>query len=96
MTEIKNFYNTVSTSPADDLNGNYFWNLYKGINNTEAGLTKGFTAVAYINTAAGVVFFKETSTSAADLANAMNIANPELDATLDGSLSYLAGLAQNA
>ena len=95
-TEIKNFYNTVSTSPADDLNGNYFWNLYKGINNTEAGLTKGFTAVAYINTAAGVVFFKETSTSAADLANAMNIANPELDATLDGSLSYLAGLAQNA
>ena len=95
-TEIKNFYNTVSTSPADDANGSYFWNLYKGINNTELGLTKGFTAVAYINTADGIVFFKETSTSAADLAKALNTANPELDATLDGSLSYLAGLAQNA
>ena len=92
-TEIKNFYNTVSTAPAEQGNC-YLWNLYKGIKNTEAGLTKGFTAVAYINTVDGVVFFKETSTSAADLANAMNTDNPELDTTLEGSLSYLAGLAQ--
>ena len=93
-TEIKNFYNTVSTAPAEEGN-NYFWNLYKGINSTEIGLAKDFVAAAYIKTTyGGVVFLDEISKSAAQLASEMNSANPELDATLDGSLSYLASLYQ--
>ena len=92
-TDIKNFYNPVSTAPYESGN-QVIWNLYKGINNTEKGLKKEFTAVAYIKTTyGGVVFFEETSTSAVDLAKAKYAADPKLDETLDGSLSYLASLA---
>ena len=91
-TEIKNFYNPISTAPYES-GDQVIWNLYKGINNTEKGLKKGFSAVAYINTVDGIVFFKETSTSAVDLAKAKYAADPKLDETLGGSLSYLASLA---
>ena len=91
-TDIKVF--SSNQTPAEE--GNYyFWNLYKQINETVLGLTREYTAVAFILTSDGdVVFFDEITTSAARLARELNTANPELDATLDGSLSHLANLDQ--
>ena len=91
---IKVFYNEISTLPAEQ-GDYYFWNLYKQINNNDIGLARQYTAVAYIRTANdGLVFLSETTKSAARLARELNTANPELDATLDGSLSHLANLDQ--
>ena len=93
-TGIKVFYHTVATQPADG-GTYYFWNLYKEIKNTNAGLTRSYTAVAFIKTASdGVVFLAEETKSAAQLAATLYASNPELDTSLEGSLSYLASLYQ--
>ena len=95
-TDIKVFYDYLSSGREPAEQGNYyFWNLYKQINETTIGLTREYTAVAFILTSDGdVVFFDEITKSAARLARELNTANPELDATLDGSLSHLANLDQ--
>ena len=95
-TDIKVFYDYLSSGREPAEQGNYyFWNLYKQINETATGLTREYTAVAFILTSDGdVVFFDEITKSAARLARELNTANPELDDALDGSLSHLANLDQ--
>lgn len=92
---IKCFYNEVSTMPRQ-VGGNYVWDLVKGINTTNAGLTKGFTAVAFIRTNDDeIIFLHEVTKSAAQVAKDIIDANPndEYDNSyLEGSLGYLAGL----
>ena len=93
---IKCFYNEVSTMPRL-INGNYVWDLVKGVNGTNAGLTKDLTAVAFIRTTDDeIIFLQETTKSAAQVAKDMINADPddEFDnAYAEGSLGYLAGLA---
>ena len=93
---IKCFYNEVSTMPRL-INGNYVWDLVKGVNGTNAGLTKDLTAVAFIRTNDDeIIFLQETTKSAAQIAKDMINADPddEFDnAYAEGSLGYLAGLA---
>ncbi|MBO4666524.1 MAG: hypothetical protein J5666_00150, partial [Bacilli bacterium] len=95
-TSIKSFYNSVSTLP-NESGSDYIWYLNKGLTCTNAGLTKGFTAVAFIRTADDeIVFLGEISKSAAQVAEDMINADPNdaIDENyLDGSLGYLAGLA---
>ena len=90
-TTIKNFYNDVSTSPAEQ--GNYYyWNLYKSINASTIGLARSYTAVAYVRTASnGVVFLGEVSTSAAKLASEAITTIDNINETTEGSMEYLAG-----
>ena len=90
-TAIKNFYNDVSTSPAEE--GNYYyWNLYKSINVSAIGLARSYTAVAYVRTASnGVVFLGEVSTSAAKLASEAIATIDDINETTEGSMEYLAG-----
>ena len=93
-TSIKYFYNSISTEPAT-LGNYYFWNLYKNISNTDIGLAKSFTAVAFIKTANdGMVFLRQESKSAAQLAAEKYNANPDMDETYEGSLSNMAKLYQ--
>lgn len=90
-TAIKNFYNDVSTSPAEQ--GNYYyWNLYKSINVSAIGLARSYTAVAYVRTASnGVVFLGEVSASAAKLASEAIATIDNINETTEGSMEYLAG-----
>ena len=94
--DIKVFYDYLSSGRKPAEQGNYyFWNLYKMVNATEVGFTRQYTAVAFILTSDGnVVFFDEVTTSAARLARELNTANPNLDTTLEGSLSYIANFDQ--
>ena len=94
--DIKVFYDYLSSGREPAEQGNYyFWNLYKMVNATEVGFTRQYTAVAFILTSDGdVVFFDEVTTSAARLARELNTANPSLDTTLEGSLSYIANFDQ--
>ena len=93
---IKCFYNEVSTMPRL-VNGNYVWDLVKGVNNTNAALTKGYTAVAFIRTVDDeIIFLQETTKSAAQVAKDIINADPDDEYNndyLDGSLGHLAGLA---
>ena len=93
---IKCFYNEVSTMPRL-INGNYVWDLVKGVNGTNAGLTKDLTAVAFIRTTDDeIIFLQETTKSAAQVAKDMINADPDDEYNNDyaeGSLGYLAGLA---
>ena len=93
---IKCFYNEVSTMPRS-VNGNYVWDLVKGVNNDNAGLTKGYTAVAFIRTVDDeIIFLQETTKSAAQVAKDIINADPDDEYNndyLNGSLGYLAGLA---
>lgn len=92
-TGVKVFYHTANIEMPVSLSNNYFWNLYKGINNTDKGLAREYTAVAFIKTANdGVVFLTETTTSVAKLASEQLAKNPS--ETLDDSLSYIANLYQ--
>ena len=65
----------------------YAWNMR--INIADGYYKTSLTAVAYIKTANGYVFFNQLSKSVKDLANDMLNKNPE---TYEGSLSYLASL----
>lgn len=70
----------------------YVWNLYVCISNEQ--LTSDFTAIAYITTADGIIFFNEVTKSAKTLANdLLNDSTNEYDATsFEGSLYNLAHL----
>lgn len=87
-TDIKVF--SSDQTPAEE--GNYyFWNLYKMINATERGLTREYTAVAFILTSDGdVVFFDETTKSAALLAKEAVDTIDNINETTDGSMGYIA------
>lgn len=96
---IKNFP-SINEHPAlatDEQKGGlednyYIWNLYKGISTEKLAIP--YTAVAYIKTNNGVVFLKEASVSAAELAQKLINDNDDLnDESYDGSLGYLADLA---
>ena len=93
---IKCFYNEVSTMPRL-VNGNYVWDLVKGVNNNNAGLAKGYTAVAFVRTTDDeIIFLQETTKSAAQVAKDIINADPDDEYDndyLDGSLGHLAGLA---
>ena len=87
-TDIKVF--SSDQTPAEE--GNYyFWNLYKMINATERGLTREYTAVAFILTSDGdVVFFDEATKSAALLAKEAIDTIDNINETTDGSMGYIA------
>ena len=90
--DIKVFYDYLSSGiePAEE-NSYYFWNLYKMINATERGLTREYTAVAFILTSDGdVVFFDETTKSAALLAKEAVDTVDNINETTDGSMGYIA------
>ena len=89
-TSIKNFYNPVSTTPTES--GDYYiWNLVKGVNGTDIGLTRRYTAVAYVRIADDeIIFLNETTKSAAQIAAELIAANPSIDDTLEGSMANLA------
>ena len=71
-----------------DLSEDYYaWNMK--INIADGYYKTTLTAVAYIKTASGYIFFNQLSKSVKDLANDMLDKNPE---TYEGSLSYLANL----
>ena len=93
---IKCFYNEVSKMPRL-IDGNYVWDLVKGVNGTNAGLTKGLTAVAFIRTTDDeIIFLQETTKSAAQVAKDIMDADPndEYDEDyLEGSLANLASKA---
>ncbi len=92
-TDIRAFYNQVSTAPAENGN-NYFWNLFQRVNNTGEALNRAYTAVAFIRTANdGIVFLGEVTKSVTQLAGEIVSANPSENLTSEGALAYLAGLA---
>lgn len=89
-TQIKCFYNPIST-PVGESGDNYVWKLSKGVNGTDAGLTRSYTAVAFIRTTSDeIVFLRETTKSAAQIASELLAANPSVDDTLEGSMANLA------
>ena len=89
-TNIKYFYNPVSTTPTLS-NGNYVWNLVKKVNGTDAGLTRRYTAVAFIRTTDdGIIFLSETTKSAAQVAAELMAVDPTIDDDLNGSMTNLA------
>ena len=91
-TDIKVFYDYLSSGIEPAEQGNYyFWNLYKMINATERGLTREYTAVAFILTSDGdVVFFNETTKSATLLAKEAIDTIDNINETTGGSMGYLA------
>ena len=90
-TNIKYFYNPVSTAPTES-NGNYVWNLVKNVNGTDTGLTRRYTAVAFVRTTDdGIIFLSETTKSAAQVAAELMAADPTIDDDLGGSMANLAG-----
>ena len=92
-TDIRAFYNQVSTSPAENGN-NYFWNLFQRIDNTSEALNRAYTAVAFIRTADdGIVFLGEITKSVTQLAGEIASTNPSENLVSEGALAYLAGLA---
>ena len=95
-SDIKNFYNPISTAPSES--GDYYvWCLGKGVTNSDYGLTRNYTAVAYIRTTSNeIIFLAETTKSAAQVAKDLLNADPddEYNSTyLEGSLAYLASKA---
>ena len=97
---VKNFYHEVSEAMPDTANTeqtkgllevHYVWNLFKNI--SLDSLTTAYTAVAYIRTESGIVFFTQSTASVKSLATAL-LATDEFDnESLDGSLKYLSDLA---
>lgn len=89
---IKNFYKPVSAvNPYVPVESgeNYIWYLAKGVTGSDYGLTRSYTAVAYIRTTSDeIVFLGEITRSAAQVAN--EIMDAEADASVEGSLSNLA------
>lgn len=85
---------TPSSHPVADANGDYGWNLYVGMENaSNSDLTRNYTAVAYIMTNEGIVFFGETTKSAAQLAYELaHGTTADADNNLEGSLNNLADL----
>ena len=101
---VKNFYTKITgekTNPAEatagqkgDLDGEfYIWNLYKNISTSPDNRSLNYTAVAYIRTASGIVFLKETTASVKSLANDLISTDSYDEESFDGSLNDLANLA---
>ena len=90
---VKNFVTDVVTLPSDEvIDGYYVWSLYKNI--APENLQIEYTAVAYIRTASGIIFFNQQTYSAKTLA-ADYIANRGYDNdAADGSLYNLAHLGE--
>lgn len=82
----------ASAEQKGNLIGDYYiWNLY---NNVPSGfLTTSLTAVTYIKTSSGNVYFKQVTTSVKGLAQDMIASDAYDEDSLDGSLNYLANLA---
>ena len=82
----------ASAEQKGNLIGDYYiWNLY---NNVPSGfLTASLTAVTYIKTSSGNVYFKQVTTSVKGLAQDMIASDAYDEDSLDGSLNYLANLA---
>ena len=88
-TDVKYFYNPVGENQPRESGDDYVWKLSKGVTGTDTGLTRNYTAVAFIRTTDdGLIFLEEVTKSAARVADDDYTA--ELDATLDGSLGNLA------
>ena len=66
----------------------YIWNLYNNV--PESFFTTSLTAVAYIKTSSGNVYFEQVTVSVQSIANSMVVGGAD---TLEGSLNYLAELA---
>lgn len=89
-TDVKYFYNPVGENQPRESGDDYVWKLSKGVTGTDTGLTRNYTAVAFIRTTDdGLIFLQEVTKSAAGIAD--DEYTVELDATLEGSLSNLAG-----
>ena len=90
-SKAKNFYKTLGEkagSHPNEEDNNYYWNLYKGVN--DGFFTREYRAVAYIRTEIGIVFLQETRASCKSLATAL-LAKPEYDDnSYGGSLKEMA------
>ena len=79
----------ASAAQKGELVGDYYiWNLYNNV--PESFFTTSLTAVAYIKTSSGNVYFQQVAVSVQSIANSMVVGGVD---TLEGSLNYLAELA---
>ena len=79
----------ANAAQKDNLVGDYYiWNLYNNV--PENFFTTSLTAVTYIKTSSGNVYFEQVTVSVQSLASSMVAGGAD---TLEGSLNYLASLA---